>query len=380
MPQFAVPCSVYRGGTSRGLFFLKDDLPKDVNERNRIFMEGIDAYNPSQINGLGSGTSHTSKVCVISPSSKKDCHIDFTFYQIGIGEEVVDDNGTCGNLMSAVGAFAVDEKMVDVSKDKDSAVVMVNNTNIGKTLRIVVPVKDGVAEPVGSYVMPGVVKPGSPISISILEPGGGKTGKTQPLGSLSTLSFGGKEYAFSFTDVINPFLFVSAAEFNLDGDEPYSEVAADLNLIEELNLLRDHVTVMAGMAENPEKARRITPSIPKISLVAAPRDYKTTSGKTVNKQEVDIIAKMLSMGRLHRTFAASGLYNLAATVLLPGTIPNKLSGTGSEVFEKTVRIGHADGIAEVKASVREDGLDVLSVGMDRTARRIMRGDLYIPCT
>src|SRR5690625_195802 len=113
MTQFSIPCTVYRGGSSRGLFFNKQDLPEEYELQRKIFMNGIDAYNPSQINGLGSGTSHTSKVCVISKSSNEQADIDFTFYQIGIGEEIVDNEGTCGNLMAAVGAFAIDEGLLN---------------------------------------------------------------------------------------------------------------------------------------------------------------------------------------------------------------------------------------------------------------------------
>jgi 2-methylaconitate cis-trans-isomerase PrpF len=113
--QSSINVVVYRGGTSRGLFFHKSDLPKEWELQKNIFLTGIDAYNPSQMNGLGSGTSHSSKVVVISPSSNKD--IDYTFYQVGIGEELIDDQGTCGNLMAAVGAFAVDEKLVKIDSE-----------------------------------------------------------------------------------------------------------------------------------------------------------------------------------------------------------------------------------------------------------------------
>ena len=114
MSQFSIPCSVYRGGTSRGLMFHKKDLPADAQARNRIFLEGIDAYNASQVNGLGGTTSSTSKVCVIAPPSVEGVDGDWTFYQVGTGEAVVDDKGTCGNMMAAVGAFMVDEGLVKV--------------------------------------------------------------------------------------------------------------------------------------------------------------------------------------------------------------------------------------------------------------------------
>ena len=134
MSQFSVPCSVYRGGTSRGLFFQKKDLPEDVAARNRIFLEAMDSDNPSQVNGLGGTTSSTSKVCVVSPSEREGVDVDWTFYQLGVGVAVVDDKGTCGNLMSGVGAFAVDEGLVKLDPQATMADVYVYNTNI-KNLR-----------------------------------------------------------------------------------------------------------------------------------------------------------------------------------------------------------------------------------------------------
>ncbi|SDI55146.1 PrpF domain-containing protein [Natribacillus halophilus] len=139
MAQYAISCSVYRGGTSRGLFFHEKDLPTKEWEKQQVFLEAVDAYNPSQIDGLGSGTSHTSKVVVISPSEREDADVNYTFYQIGIGQEIVDDKGTCGNLMAAVGAFAVNEQLVNPSNGI-GVTVRASNTNIGKIISIHVPI------------------------------------------------------------------------------------------------------------------------------------------------------------------------------------------------------------------------------------------------
>lgn len=378
MPQFSVPCVVFRGGTSRGLFFHHADLPEDWEKKKEIFLAGIDAFNPSQINGLGSGTSHTSKVVIIGPPSVEGVDVDFTFVQVGIGVSLADAKGTCGNLMSAVGPFAIDEGLVKVDSSADRAEVKVYDTNIKKKLKLVVPVIHGKAKVSGSYFMPGVVTPGAPIKISILEPGGGKTGKTLPLGARYPLKVQQETYDISFVDVVNPLVIVTARSLGLKGTESFQEVAGNSSLIDKLNSIRDQATVAVNMSETPQEAKISSPAVPKIAFVAEPQDYMTTSGTIVKKEEIDLLAKMLSMERLHHTFAGSALYCLASAALLPGTVAHELAVLKGSAKEQILRIGHPDGIAEVRVALTADGRDIAYVGMDRTARRIMKGDLFIP--
>lgn len=377
MSQYSVPCVVYRGGTSRGLFFHKRDLPDSKEQQMQIFLNGIDAYNLSQVNGLGSGTSHTSKVVVISPSNEEGIDIDYTFYQIGIGQEIVDDKGTCGNLMAAVGPFAIDEGLVKANPSDNYVTVNVFNTNIQKEIKIQVPVVNGKAKVTGNYLMSGLMKPGAKIIVDLLHPGGGKTGKTLPLGAESSVSTTIKEYHASFVDVVNPFVFLSSRQFDLKGSETLAELTSNELLLEELDTIRNQMTFAAGMAKSEQEAKSTSPAVPKIGIVAEPQDYVTTTGRCIKKEEVDLVARMISMGKFHRTFAGSGLYCLAAAAMLPGTIPNQLLKRNHEL-KQTIRIGHPDGIVEIRVSLTEDQKDILSVGLDRTARRIIKGDLFIP--
>ena len=378
MSQFSVPCTIYRGGTSRGLIFKKKDLPSNPVRRNKIFIEAMDAYNPSQINGLGGTTSHTNKICVIAPSDVEGADVDFTFYQMSVAKQVVDEKGTCGNMMSAVGAFAVDEGMVKSLPEDDHVTVGVYNTNIKKMLKIRVPVINGQAKVTGDYLMPGLVRPGALIRVEIVNPGGGTTGETQVLGARCTIQTAKKSYEISFADVINPIAFIDVRTFGLTGDEPSSVIAGNAELLEELNSIRDEAAVKIGLAKNRTEARQQAPSVPKIAMVAPAQDYITTSGRTIRKEEIDIVAKLISMGKLHKTFAASGLYCLASSIMLTGTIPNEIVKPKSGVRERTLRIGHPDGIVEVRVALTDDGRDIAFVGMDRTARRIMKGEVFIP--
>ena len=377
MSQFSLACSVYRGGTSRGLFFQKKDLPQDLDLQRKIFIHGIDAYNPSQINGLGSGTSHTSKVVVVAPSTYEEADVDYTFYQIGIGEEIVDDHGTCGNLVAAVGAFAIDEGLVITDTDSSVVTVSVYNTNIKKLFRLQVPVLNGKAKVSGDYLMPGVVTPGAKVIVDILNPGGCKTGKTLPSEATIMLKVNQSIYETSFVDVINPFVYVSADSLGLTANDLYSDLDRNSELQYVLEEIRCRAAVASNIVETLEEGRNL-PSIPKIAIVMEPQDYVTRDGREIKKEEVDICAKMVSMGRFHRTFAASGLYNLAAALLLKGTVPNKCNGKMHEIDERLVRIGHPEGIVNVRVSLTEDRKDIAFVGMDRTARKIMKGELFIP--
>ncbi|MCZ2260523.1 PrpF domain-containing protein [Sporosarcina sp. G11-34] len=385
MSQFSVPCAVYRGGTSRGLFFSETDLPKDKKGRQKIFLNGLDAYNLSQVNGLGSGTSHTSKVVVIKPPSVEGAHVDYTFYQIGIGEEVIDANGTCGNLMAAVGAYAIDEGLVSIrSQGKESFVpcegyftVTAFNTNIGKLIRLKVPTINGKSKVNGTYEMSGMKLPGAKYVVDILAPGGGKLGSTLPLGTTCELIIKEKQFNVSVIDIVNPFVYLTAESIGVDEKKLFTDLSDDNKLLDLLELVRCEMSVQTGLTKSITEAVD-APAIPKIAIVSAPEDYVTTSGTEIMKDEVDIIAKMVSMGKFHRTFAGSGLYNLAAAALIPGTIPNNCSGFKADIGERVVRIGHPDGIAQVRVRLTADGEDIEYVGLDRTARRIIAGNLYIP--
>lgn len=378
MKQLSVKCAIYRGGTSRGIFFKEEDLPTSRLQWNSIFMEAIDAYNPSQVDGLGGGTSHTSKIIVVSKASLiEEVCLSYTFYQIGIGNPIVDKEGTCGNLMAAVGAFAVDEGYVSVPKGNKSINLVVHNTNIGRNVRMEVPVTArGNAEVQGDFLMSGLSRPGARISVSILSPGGGKTGTTFPCDHTTELTTTRGVFTVTIADIVNPFIFVRAADLGLNGTEMNVDLTANDELMKLLEEIRLAGAVKAGLSSTIEEAKKV-PSIPKIALVFPPTDYWTTSGDVIKANEVDVVSRMVSMGKIHRTFAGSGLYNLASALLLSGTVPSNLYTGTKKSGRQIVRIGHPDGVAEVHASITNDGLDVATVGLDRTARRIMTGQCYI---
>lgn len=378
MSQKSVPCVVYRGGTSRGLFFHKKDLPGEWEKAKQIFLSGVDSYNTSQINGLGGTTSSSSKVVIMSPSERPDADADYTFVQMGVGKPIADTGGTCGNLMAATALFALDERLARAKPGDIMAQVRIYATNIERILNIAVPVEDGRPVIKGDYHMPGVVQPGPKIQVSIMHPGGGVTGKSLPLGLTSQVVTSDGKYTITFADIVNPLVFLEASALGLSGAEAFADNAADAGLIERMQKIRDAVAVTLKFAASAETARVESSSIPRLVTVAPPQDYVTGSGKHIKAQDVDVLIKALSSGKLHRTCPASALYCIAAACLLPGTVAHKVARDSKGAKEKMIRIGHPDGVAEVRATLTADGSDVISVGMDRTARRIMKGELFIP--
>lgn len=386
MAQFSVPCVVYRGGTSRGLFFHERDLPKEQKLREWIFLKGVGSEDASHINGLGGASSHTSKAVVIAKSEREGIDIDYTFVQLGLGDRTVDLEGTCGNLMAAVGAFAVDEGLVELDPQTSSQVVRVWSTNMNFEIRIQVPLEAGVAKVKGSYQMPGVHDPGAKYVVDIVHPGGGKTGQTLPLGAKNTFVRakmnlalpGGPKIDYSMIDLVNPFVYIASESLALAGTELNSEVSSTAGIMEALEDIRSGVAIECGFAKDQADAHENSKAIPKIAYVAPPQDYVTSTGRQINKADHDILARMVSMGRMHRSFAVSGLLNIAAACMIPGTIPHLLCTKRGEGEEQVIRVGHPEGVIPIRVGYDAATGQVRYVGLERTARRIMRGELYLP--
>lgn len=378
MEQFTVPCVVYRGGTSRGLFFHETDLPKDKNIRRSIFIKGIGSEDASHINGLGGGTSHTSKVVIVKKSQRYGIDVDYTFVQLGIGSDIVDYEGTCGNLMAAVGAFAVDENLVTVPIDEKDITISVWSTNIDKKLLIHVPLHMGCAKVLGNYSIPGVKEPGEKYLVNVENPGGGKTGKTLVLTEKAKISIDNSDVEYSFVDIVNPFVYVRSRDLSLTGTELNEEVRRNTTLLNKLEEIREQVAVKSGLSSNLEESKNKYTALPKISYVSKPQDYMTSSGEIISKDKFDILARMISMKKMHRTYAVSGLLNLSGACVLKGTIPNEICSINATGEEQIIRIGHPEGVTSIRVKKNMSHEVIDYVGLDRTARRIMSGELYIP--
>src|SRR5699024_611672 len=199
--------------------------------------------------------------------------VDYTFVQLGMASNVIDYEGTCGNLMAAVGAFAVDEGLVRVSEEQEIVTVHVWSTNIGKRLSIQVPLDKGKAKVTGDYAIPGVSSRGAKFLVNIEQPGGGKTGLTLPLSEQTFMKTENLQINYSFVDLVNSFVYVKAKELSVAGPEYYETLANDEPLLARLEHIREHTSVKSGLATSLDGVRATCVALPKVSFVSEPIDY-----------------------------------------------------------------------------------------------------------
>lgn len=299
MIQRRIPAVYMRGGSSKGVFFLDENLPPVGAERDAILLRVIgspDVYG-KQIDGMGGATSSTSKVVIIGKSRRDDCDVDYLFGAPAIETAVIDWSGNCGNLSSAVGPYAISEGLVDAPRD-GMAVVRIWQANIQKRIIAHVPMRNGEVQEEGDFVLDGVAFPAAEVVLEFLNPGG-SDGSILPTGkSVDELDIPGfGNLAVTLLNAGNPTIFVDAEKVGLKGTETQEQVNGDTQLLARLETIRAHCTVAMGLAESAEEATRLRPHTPKLCMVAKPQSYKAAGGKQVEPSDIDVIARILSMGK-----------------------------------------------------------------------------------
>ncbi|KAK4176090.1 PrpF protein [Triangularia setosa] len=376
-PQKSFPAIFARGGTSNGLVILEHDLPpkslwQEVLSRA---MGSPDSYG-RQLDGMGSGISSTSKICILSPPTREDVDVDFTFVQVGIRDGRLDVAGNCGNLSSIVGPVAFDYGMggkrgVEFRREGEegemTSTVRIFNTNTGKVVhsRFKVGGNPLRFDATGGYEMDGVSGRGSRIVMSFLDPGGAKTGRTLPTGNeVDVLRLrGGGAIEASLVDVSNPGVFVRVEDLGVEDYDTLTpaRVEADGELKEKLEEIRQAGAEMMGLDPDTE-------SVPKIVMVFPPEMTSRKDGKGAN-----IKCLALSMGQAHKAAPLTLALCLGAAARLEGTIPHQLA-VGLDDKSDVIVIEHPSGKLDVGVTV-EDG-KIVSAELHRTARVLMKGQVY----
>jgi len=370
-----------RGGTSRALVFLRADLPADPAGWDAIFLAALGSPDPTgrQLDGLGGGISSLSKVAVVGPPSRPDADVDYTFGQVEVTRPFVDYKGNCGNISSAIGPFAIDEGLVPAREPE--TLVRIHNTNTRKLVLARVPVEGGRAAVRGDFALPGVPGTGARITLHFFDPGGAVTGRLLPTGrARDVLDVPGVgALAASLVDATNPLVFVRAKDLGLEGTERPEALDAEAGLPERLEAIRGAAAVRMGLARHVEEARRESPAVPKVAFVAPPAAYRTLAGEAVPADGVDLVARVVSMGKVHRAFALTGAMCLAVAARIEGSLVHEAAAALGPAGD--VRIGHPSGVLPVAASVAcgPDGAPVAEkVTVYRTARRLMEGFVLVP--
>ncbi len=380
MSLIRLPAVWMRGGTSKGLFFDPADLPTDPARRDALLLRIIGSPDPygTQMDGLGGATSSTSKVALVSRSTRSGFDLDYRFGAVDIGAPVIDWSGNCGNLSAAVGMFALCRGLVAAPAD-GVATLRIWQANIGETIIAHFPVRDGQPVEEGEFHLAGVAFPGALATLDFLDPGGGAavlpTGR--PVDRLEVAGLGVVEV--SFINSGNPTIFMRAADLGLSGSESRAEFNRDADLLARCEAIRAHGAVAMGLAASPAEATARRPHTPKLAFVAPAHDYRASDGALIAAQDIHLAARILSMGALHHAFTGTGAVALAVAAALPGTLVwDAVAGRCASGHE--VRIGHAAGVMAISATVTEEQGQwrAEKVTFRRSARRLMEGWVLAP--
>jgi len=388
-PQIKVPATYIRGGTSKGVFFKLQDLPVVAQVpgavRDALLMRVIGSPDPygKQTDGMGAATSSTSKTVILSKSTQPDHDIDYLFGQVSIDKPFVDWSGNCGNLTAAVGPFGISNGLVDPSRipQNGHAVIRIWQANIGKTIIAHVPMTNGSVQETGDFELDGVTFPAAEVQLEFMDPAAeeeGAGGSMFPTGNVvDELNVPGVgSFQATMINAGIPTIFVNAEDIGYRGTELQDDINSDPKALNMFETIRAHGAVRMGLISDISEAatRQHTP---KIAFVAKPADYVSSSGKAVSKNDINVLVRAMSMGKLHHAMMGTAAVAIGTAAAIPGTLVNLAAG-GGEL--ESVRFGHPSGTLRVGAQANQiDGeWQVTKAIMSRSARVLMEGWVRVP--
>ena len=370
--------SIVRGGTSKGIFIKENELPQDLQARNRVIRGIFGTPDTREIDGLGGADVLTSKLAIIGPSSREDADVNYTFAQVSFDSELVDYGGNCGNISSAVGPYAIDEGLVPAVEPVTR--VRIHQVNTNCILVADVPVKDGKACVMGDCRIDGVPGTGARIMLDFSDTAGSTTGKVLPTGSPTDIihAEGYGDFEVSIVDAGNVVVFIEASSLGLQGTETCAEIEKNRALTDQIEAIRATCTVKIGMAASVQEATEKSPYVPFFAIVSKPADYAVAiDGSMVKAEEVDLVSRLSFMLHMHKTYPGTGTVCTGAAARIPGTLVYKQ--LSPEAHKRDIlRIGHPGGVIQVDAqSADAEGTGFKRLAYERTARRILDGTCYV---
>lgn len=386
VPQIKIPATYMRGGTSKGVFFCRQDFPEAAQQpgeaRDKILMRVIgspDAYG-QQIDGMGGATSSTSKTVTLDKSEQPDHDVDYLFGQVAIDRPFVDWSGNCGNLTGAVGAFAITNGLVDPERIPENGICIVRiwQKNIKKTIIAHVPITNGEVQETGDFELDGVTFPAAEVVIEFMDPADGE-GSMFPTGNLvDDLEVPGVgTFKATMINAGIPTIFLNAEDIGYTGTELQKDINSDAAALERFETIRAYGAVKMGLISDISEAvaRQHTP---KVAFVAPATSYEASSGKQINDSDIDLCVRALSMGKLHHAMMGTASVAIATAAATPGTLVNLAAGGGER---QAVTFGHPSGTLKVGAAAEKKAngdWTATKAVMSRSARVLMEGCVRIP--
>lgn len=379
-PQIKVPATYMRGGTSKGVFFNLTDLPKPAQvageARDNLLLRVIGSPDPyaKQTDGMGGATSSTSKTVILSKSEQADHDVDYLFGQVAIDKPFVDWSGNCGNLTSAVGAFAISNGLVDKSRVPNNgvAIVRVWQANIKKSILVHVPMTNGEVQETGDFELDGVTFAAAEVKLEFIDPADGD-GALFPTGNvvddLEVPGVGTLKATMINAGI--PTVFINAVDIGYTGTELQDDINNDVAALKKLETIRAYGAVKMGLITNISEAQA-RQHTPKVAFVAVPLDYKASSGKMIEAANINLLVRAMSMGKLHHAMMGTAAVAIGTAAAIEGTLVNIAAGGGAL---SEVNFGHPSGTLKVGAEAKNNAGNwlVTKASMSRSARVLMEG-------
>ena len=384
--QIRIPATYIRGGTSKGVFFSLADLPAPAQQpgasRDALLLRVIGSPDPygKHTDGMGGATSSTSKTVIVSPSQQPGHDVDYLFGQVSIDQPFVDWSGNCGNLSAAVGPFAISQGMLPPERIPENGFVDVKiwQANIGKTIINRVPITRGQVQETGDFELDGVTFPAAEIAVDFMDPADDEGSAMFPTGNLADSLDVPGEGSLNAT-LINagiPTIFLNAAELGYTGCELQDDINGSNETLARFETIRAHGAIKMGLISELAEAegRQHTP---KVAFVAPAASYTASSGKAVERQNIDLVVRALSMGKLHHAMMGTAAVAIGTAAAIPGTLVNTAAGGGER---DQVVFGHPSGTLKVgaEAALVDGEWQVTKASMSRSARVLMEGWVRIP--
>jgi 4-oxalomesaconate tautomerase len=356
--QTAIRCSAMRGGTSKGLVFLAGDLPADTATRDAVLLAAMGSPDPREIDGMGGSHPLTSKVAVVSASARDDADVEYLFLQVWPDRPEVSDRQNCGNMLAAVGPFAIDQGLVPAAGPVTSVRIWMRNTQTLATASVQTP--DGRVRYDGTARIDGVPGSHAPIPIEFADVAGSSCGALLPTGNVTDVIEG---TTVTCIDNGMPVVCLAASDFGLTGQESPADLEGNAELTKRVEAIR----LAAGPMMNLGDVAGNT--VPKMSLLSPPAHGGAVSTRTFIPH------------RVHEAIGVLGAVSVATACMLPGSVANAVAsrpdqGDGAAEIE----VEHPTGFFTVTIEVATSGgaFAVTRSALLRTARLLMRGEVLVP--
>lgn len=346
-----VRCMWMRGGTSKGGYFLKEDLPADIAARDAFLLRVMGSPDPRQIDGMGGADPLTSKVAVVSRSVREGADIDYLFLQVFVDADIVTDAQNCGNILAGVGPFAIERGLVHARDGETRVAIFMENS--GQVAVATVQTPDGKVRYEGDAAISGVPGTAAPLPLTFRDTAGAACGALLPTGNGVDEIDGIK---MTLIDNGMPCVVIAAADMGITGYEDRDALDADAAMKAKVETIRLKAGPLMNLGDVTGK------SVPKMMLVAAPREGGA------------ITVRSLIPHRVHASIGVLGAVSVATACLIEGS-PAAVLARVPEGVTKTLGVEHPTGITECVVTVDADGAPV-EAGMLRTARKLMDGEIF----